>query len=104
MRLYGTVSKHFSKWLQETIFSQGPPNSNVAHCLSAKAFSKKPVPSADLSARVKYQSIMLAEEPPADEVSTAKPNMPASDNTEAVNYGYHPIIDFFQKYRFSAAS
>ena len=68
--------------------------------------------------KVRYQSIILEEpvEPQRDEKSKTKDqnkystlqkvksdNEPKLPKSSSVNYGYHPIIDFFPQYRFDAA-
>ena len=59
-----------------------------------------------MSARAKYQSIMLSEEETDDNEMGEEEEEEKGDDgtpgTETVNYGYHPIIDFFDKYRFAA--
>ena len=71
-------------------FNPSPSRPTAAYSSS----KKQDVSSADLAARAKYQSIMLSEEPPA--TSTTKPVEENGSKTESVNYGYHPIIDFFR--------
>jgi len=58
-----------------------------------------PPPPADMAAKVKYESIVLSEEPPT---SSKDESSRTRGDDSSVNYGYHPIIDFFQKYRFSS--
>ena len=62
-----------------------------------------------MSARAKYQSIMLSEETDDNEMGEEEEEEEKGDEgtddgggPETVNYGYHPIIDFFDKYRFAA--
>ena len=65
-----------------------------------------------MSARAKYQSIMLSEETDDNEMGKEvveeeeeeeeEKGDDGTPGTETVNYGYHPIIDFFDKYRFAA--
>ena len=61
-----------------------------------------------MSASAKYQSIMLSEETDDNEMGKEveeeeeEKGDDGTPGTETVNYGYHPIIDFFDKYRFAA--
>ena len=65
--------------------------------------------------KVKYQSIIL-EEPIEEEENVKKSSKDSSGSSKnpstvkdgeyssSVNYGYHPIIDFFPRYRFDASA
>ena len=74
-------------------------------------------PAKDMP-KVKYQSIILEEPIEIEDVGYSKkpssygPTKPLKDDSDknnsprssSVNYGYHPIIDFFPRYRFDASA
>ena len=68
-----------------------------------KPRSNEPLPANKTPSVPKNQPV-LQEENKSPVVKSKEVTESTDDSKESVNYGYHPIIDFFDRYRWSAAS